>query len=103
MNRFGCPVFVERPLLLAAYQIAESLALEMGKSIPPQITGMYRQGDIRHCVADITKARSLLAWEPLTSFRQGVPELIEWVQSQRDVHDGVNSAWDELQQRGLVS
>jgi dTDP-L-rhamnose 4-epimerase len=88
---------------VSVLEIAESLALEMQKSIPPQITGMYRQGDVRHCVADIAKARRLLGWEPLTSFRQGVPELIEWVQSQRDVHDGVNSAWDELQQRGLVS
>jgi dTDP-L-rhamnose 4-epimerase len=84
-------------------EIAETLALEMRKSIPPQITGLYRQGDIRHCFADIAKARCLLGWEPSTTFRQGVPELIEWVQSQRHVRDGVNSAWEELQQRGLVS
>jgi dTDP-L-rhamnose 4-epimerase len=88
---------------VSVIEIADILALEMRKSIRPQITGMYRQGDIRHCVADISKARCLLGWEPSTTFRQGVPELIEWVQSQRNVRDGVNSAWDELQQRGLVS
>jgi dTDP-L-rhamnose 4-epimerase len=88
---------------VSVIEIAEILALEMRKSIPPQITGMYRQGDIRHCVADVSKARSLLGWEPSTTFHLGVPELVEWVQSQRDVWDGVNSACDELQQRGLVS
>jgi len=88
---------------VSVMEIAEILALEMRKSTAPQITGMYRQGDIRHCFADIAKARCLLGWEPSTTFRQGVPELIEWVQSQRDVRDGVNGAWDELQQRGLVS
>jgi dTDP-L-rhamnose 4-epimerase len=88
---------------VSVIEIAEILALEMRRSIPPQITSMYRQGDIRHCIADISKARCLLGWEPSTSFRQGVPELIDWVQSQRDVRDDVNSVWNELQQRGLVS
>jgi dTDP-L-rhamnose 4-epimerase len=88
---------------VSVIEIAEILELEMRKSIPPQITGMYRQGDIRHCFADISKARCLLGWEPSTSFRQGVPELIEWVRSQRDVRDHVDSAWDELEQRGLLS
>jgi len=88
---------------LSVIEIAEILALEMRKSIRPQITGMYRQGDIRHCFADISKARCLLGWEPSTTFHQGVPELIEWVQSQRDVRDGVNSALEELQRRGLLS
>lgn len=88
---------------VSVIEIAEILAREMRKSIPPEITGMYRQGDVRHCFADISKARCLLAWEPSTTFHQGVPELIEWVQAQREVRDGLNSAWDELLQRGLVS
>ena len=36
-------------------------------------------------------------------FRQGVSELVEWVQSQREVHDGVDGAWTELERRGLLS
>lgn len=84
-------------------EMAEILALEIGKNISPCILGKYRQGDVRHCFADISKARRLLGWEPRTSFRQGVPELVEWVLSQRDARDGVDSAWGELQQRGLLS
>ena len=88
---------------LSVSEIAETLTLAMGKSIQPQILGKYRQGDIRHCFADITKAERLLGWRPSKTFRQGVPELIEWVQSQREAQDGVESAWGELQQRGLLA
>jgi dTDP-L-rhamnose 4-epimerase len=88
---------------ISVLEIAEILAREMQKSIQPHILGKHRQGDIRHCFADISKARQLLGWEPTTTFRRGASELVEWVQSQRDAHDGVESAWNELQQRGLLS
>src|SRR5262245_1363485 len=88
---------------LSVLQIAETLALEMSKSIEPQILGKYRQGDIRHCFADISRARQLLDWAPSKTFRQGVAELIEWVQAQRSARDGVDSAWGELQKRGLLA
>ena len=84
-------------------EIAEILSLEMKKNIPPQVLGKYRRGDIRHCFADISKARRLLDWQPSRTFRQGVPELVEWVQSQREVRDRVDSAWNELEQRGLLA
>jgi dTDP-L-rhamnose 4-epimerase len=88
---------------LSVIEIAEILASEMGKSIEPQILGKYRPGDIRHCFADISKGRRLLAWEPSKTFSQGVSELVEWVKSQRDARDGVDKAWNELHQRGLLS
>ncbi len=88
---------------VSVIEIAEMLAHEMRKSIPPSIVGKYRQGDIRHCFADISTAKSLLRWTPAITFRQGVPELIEWVRSQRDVRDRVNQAWGELEQRGLLA
>jgi dTDP-L-rhamnose 4-epimerase len=84
-------------------EIAEILSLEMKKNIPAQLLGKYRRGDIRHCFADISKAQCLLGWQPSTTFHQGVPELVEWVQRQRDVRDGVDGAWNELEQRGLLA
>jgi len=35
-------------------------------------------------------------------FRQGVAELVAWVQAQRDARDSIHSAWDELQRQGLL-
>lgn len=87
---------------LSVKEIAEMLAQAMNKDIQPHVLGKYRRGDIRHCFADITKAKRLLAWEPTRTFRQGITDLVQWVQSQWEARDRVNSAWAELQQRGLL-
>jgi dTDP-L-rhamnose 4-epimerase len=87
---------------LSVRDIAECLALELDKDIAPKIVGKYRRGDIRHCFADIGKAQRLLHWEPQHAFRQGVTELVAWVQAQRDARDRAHSAWDELQRQGLL-
>ena len=89
--------------VVSVLDIAEMLGAEMKTNIQPQILGKFRQGDIRHCFADVSKAKRLLGWEPSRTFLQGVPELVEWVKSQRAVQDEVDSAWNELYQRGLLS
>jgi dTDP-L-rhamnose 4-epimerase len=88
---------------ISVIEVAEILAHEMGKNIPPKILGKYRQGDIRHCFADISKARGLLGWEPAKTFHHGVSELVSWVRSQREALDGADSAWNELMEHGLLS
>ena len=77
-------------------QVMKMLAEGLGKEIEPEITGKYREGDIRHCVADITRARALLAYEPKVSLEQGIPELLEWVKRQ-EASDKVAQATAELE------
>jgi len=67
----------------------------------PVYLGQFREGDIRHCFSDIARARSLLGYEPRTTFEEGLDELIEWVASQR-ASDGFEHAHPELVARGLV-
>lgn len=83
-------------------QVAHLLAKGLGKSIEPEIVGKYRGGDIRHCVADISKARALLGFEPQVSLENGLAELLEWLGHQK-AEDRVASATAELTSRGLVS
>ena len=47
-------------------QIAETLAATLGVQTPPEITGKYRAGDIRHCFADISLARADAGLPPAT-------------------------------------
>jgi dTDP-L-rhamnose 4-epimerase len=82
-------------------QVAELLAAGLGKEIEPEIVGKYREGDIRHCVADISRARNLLGYEPKVTLEQGIPELIEWVREQ-DAIDKVATATAEMETRSLV-
>jgi len=82
-------------------QVMKMLAEGLGKQIEPEIVGKYREGDIRHCVADITRARALLGYEPKVSLEQGIPELLEWVKRQ-EASDKVAEATAELESLRLV-
>jgi dTDP-L-rhamnose 4-epimerase len=82
-------------------QIAELLAKGLGKDIAPNIVGKYREGDIRHCVADISKIRDLLGYEPQVTLEDGLAELLDWLATQ-EAEDRVEAATAELSQKGLV-
>jgi len=81
--------------------MARLLADGLGADLEPETVGKFREGDIRHCFADISRARQLLGYEPRVSVEQGIPRLLEWVRAQQSV-DGVERATQELQSRGLV-
>ena len=74
----------------------------MGREhIEPQVSGTYRVGDIRHCVADIKLARRLLGYEPQVTFEEGLEELAQWLRG-RVAIDRVDKARAELDSRGLA-
>jgi nucleoside-diphosphate-sugar epimerase len=37
-----------------------------------------RHGDVKDSQADITRARTLLGYEPLVSFEEGLKKTVEW-------------------------
>ena len=81
--------------------ISKLLAAGLGKNLEPEIVAKYREGDIRHCVADISRARKLLGYEPRVKLEQGIPELLKWVSEQKP-QDKVSQATAELETRNLV-
>ncbi|MDB5866440.1 MAG: NAD-dependent epimerase/dehydratase [Betaproteobacteria bacterium] len=83
-------------------EIAQRIAYVLGREdLEPEITGKYRAGDIRHCFADIAKARSVLGFEPQVSIDAGLTELAAWLEGQAAV-DRVAQASAELAARGLT-
>ncbi|HEX8561705.1 MAG TPA: SDR family NAD(P)-dependent oxidoreductase [Flavobacterium sp.] len=82
-------------------EIAEKLAKVMGKNINAQLTAKYRVGDIRHCFANLDKAKAILGYEPQVNFEEGLTELAEWLEGQIAV-DSVSQATEELAARGLT-
>ena len=88
-----------------SYTIRE-IAARMGRvmnreDVGPEITARYRVGDIRHCFADISRARDLLAYEPRVSLEEGLLELAGWLEGQVAV-DRADEAREELALRGLT-
>ncbi len=80
-----------------ADRLAEALDLE---HLRPEVTQRYRVGDIRHCFADITRARQMLGYSPKVTLEDGLAELSGWLSGQI-AHDRVPEASAELDARGL--
>jgi len=83
-------------------EVASEIASLLGFDLPPEITGAYRAGDIRHCFADISKISQTLGYVPRVSFEQGMSELVNWLDSQQ-AHDHTDDALRDLAARGLVA
>jgi dTDP-L-rhamnose 4-epimerase len=83
-------------------EIASRLAYVMNIShLTAKVTSSYRVGDIRHCYADITKARLLLGFRPSVSLDAGLTELTNWISTQHAT-DAFEMAGQELEERGLI-
>jgi dTDP-L-rhamnose 4-epimerase len=83
-------------------EVAKIMAEELNSQSEQEITGKYRAGDIRHCYADISRARKVLSYEPRFGFRDGVAELVDWLRSQTAV-DRVHEASQQLTSFGLTA
>jgi dTDP-L-rhamnose 4-epimerase len=84
-------------------EIAQRLAHVLGRDqLAPTITSKYRAGDIRHCFADIQRARSLIGFEPRVGMETGMVDLAEWLERQAVGEDRFESAGRELAARGLT-
>ncbi len=57
---------------------AELIAAYYGAPAP-HVTGQYRQGDVRHAWADVTRAREVLGWTPQHSLEDGITRLARWI------------------------
>ena len=90
----GKPISIRR--------VAEILAKSLGVSKEPVITRKYRAGDIRHCYADIGRARELLGYEPQVTHEEGFRELAAWLASQ-EAEDKAETMLQQLNAWGLTA
>lgn len=83
-------------------EVADMILGALGRrDLARHMLGTFREGDICHCYADITLARTLLGYEPSVRFRDGVAQLVAWVRSQNAV-DRFAEAHEQLVARGLA-
>jgi dTDP-L-rhamnose 4-epimerase len=78
-----------------------SREISAGSDIKPEIVGRFREGDIRACYADVTKAREILGFSSRVTLSEGVKELASWVAGQSSV-DRSRKALEELEQYRLI-
>jgi UDP-N-acetylglucosamine/UDP-N-acetylgalactosamine 4-epimerase len=66
--------FGERTTLNEVFEMIKGVA---GSDLAP-VYGPERKGDVKHSLADISKAKALLGYQPLTSVREGLKTAFEW-------------------------
>jgi len=92
-----------KPLSIKA--LAETLTKLYNKpNLKPYISNEYRKGDIRHCYADVQRARKLLNFKPTISLEDGLTELAEWAKTHGwGAVDFFEKALRELRERHLTA
>jgi dTDP-L-rhamnose 4-epimerase len=80
--------------------LVNHIAKKSGGAVSPGVAGKFRAGDVRHCFADITKAQTLLGYQPCTVIPDGLENLLD--KPQHGAAQLSAEADAQLLQRGLI-
>lgn len=74
----------ERPVTVLEY--ANMLARKINATVAPRLPGLYRFGDTRHIVSDVSKLKAL-GWVPTKQVEEIADEYIAWAVEQPGLRD----------------
>lgn len=66
------------------------------------VTGAFREGDIRHNVADLQKASNVICFGAKWKFADGLTKFLSWAEQQDISSSKYESSLNELRDRGLM-
>lgn len=81
--------------------ISKSLQKMLKQTVPLRISGQFRQGDIRHNLADLIKIRTVLGFTPSISMEVGLNRFVDWVKKEQIQVDRYEESLQELKEKGL--
>jgi dTDP-L-rhamnose 4-epimerase len=97
------PINVGSGKPISIIELAEILIKLYKRNVKPYVSYKYRKGDIRHCYADISRARQLLGYEPTIRLEDGLKDLVKWAEEHRwAAADLSDKAIRELEERKLI-
>lgn len=82
--------------------VANQINAFFGNQSEIKVTGAFREGDIRHGMADLTKARALLGYEPQWRFSDGLRTFLSWAMTNELPENHYEQSLSEMKQRGLL-
>lgn len=86
---------------ITVLELANLLIRRLNSDVTVKIVNKFREGDIRHCFANISKIKIELGFRPQISFEEGLDDLISWVRTQ-SAEDLVDIATSTLERKGLT-
>lgn len=82
-------------------QLAELVDEVIGDSLGWEASGLFRVGDTRHVVSDVSKLKSL-GWSPQVSLEESVREYISWLTSVDGVPDTFTESQRVMENLGVL-
>jgi dTDP-L-rhamnose 4-epimerase len=83
-------------------EVVKEITNYFNSSSAVTITGEFREGDIRHNVADLTKIVELLNFEPQWNFTDGIKQFLDWASSQEISSGKYEQSLQEMKDKGLI-
>lgn len=83
--------------------VAQTVNAYYGGKSQIRVSGAFRVGDIRHNIADLTKARARLGFKPTWSFGDGLKAFLDWAEANAAESDtGYERSLAEMKSKGLL-
>jgi dTDP-L-rhamnose 4-epimerase len=83
-------------------EVAESINRFFGGKSSVQVSGAFREGDIRHGMADLTRVQAEIGFAPAWTFQRGLTEFLEWAEDFEPDSTGYEQSLAEMKQKGLL-
>lgn len=87
-------------------EVAQEIVSYLKSESKIQISGAFREGDIRHNYADLKLINEVIGFEPHWSFKEGLHSFIDWALLQNDIPKDTSDyrkSLVELEEKGLLN
>ena len=90
---------------ISILNIAKMITQYLNSKSKIKINGSFREGDIRHCFADISLICSTLNYKPKWAFSDGLNSFLRWVENQNigSISNNYSKSLQEMTKRDLLA
>jgi len=91
---------------ISVLEVANEIISYLKSSSKIKISGVFREGDIRHNFADLALVNKTIGFTPEWSFKDGLHRFIDWAVQQDDIPVNTNDykkSLAELKEKGLLN
>jgi len=83
-------------------EVAQAINAFFGGKSEIKVTGAFREGDIRHGFADLTRVNGVIGYQPQWSFGDGLREFLKWASGSQSSSGGFDQSLAEMREKGLL-
>lgn len=84
-----------------AIEFAKTMLKVFGSNLKPKVPGIFRVGDTRSTVSDISELKKL-GWKPKVTLEESLNQYKEWLLSQGDLIDYSDEAMKDMLQKKVI-